>query len=261
MNNIILQPTGGEDEKDFQRENYIQWAEKDIPRYRKIWEDSVGDTVLLINKGKIFAIAKIEELVIFDGDYPLGYYWNDNIQYTDIPLSKFNEIVGYKSNFTPRSFMAIKKDNLKESFEFLNIKQSEENVKSNTEIYPEIKKPKITELEKEVVDRNSEYKNIAIKNANFKCELDESHITFIKDDKTQYMEGHHLIPISQYDSFEHSVDVVANIVSLCPTCHRMLHFGNKQNRDIALEKLFNKKIDGFKKVGLDITLENLKKLY
>jgi len=295
MNRIILQPTGKETINDFKNENYTQWAEKDIPRYRKIWEDSVGDTVLLINKGKIFAIAKIEELYEFDGDYRLGYYWNDNIKFVDISLSDINNIAGYKSNYSPRNYMLIK-DNIDDIFEFLsiykyldlieefkldmqdgkefkirtisdnssfscymtensntlkirtstgnerytafiNLERYFKNEKVKDEVnyvkaicewlkkinqYDDVnnihdvhRKRKSLEIEesKKVYPRDEQEKKEALILANYKCELEEMHTTFIsKYTDENYVEGHHLIPISQYAKFENDVDVKANIV-------------------------------------------------
>lgn len=328
---------------DFIEKEYIRWAEKDKQNYRKIWEDSVGDTVLFINKGKIFAIAKIEELDLSDGEYELGYFWNDNIRFVDIPLVELNVIIGYKENYFPRNYMLANDDNLDEVFEFLNIykyinlidnfklemedgKKFEINTVSNNSSFtcymtknsdtlkirtstgnerytafinlnryfknekvkdeasyvkaicewlvnkdvntyinikdmPEEKK-ELEKTETMQYPRNEQYKYDALKSANFKCEIDESHITFIsKITGTNYVEGHHLIPISQYAEFEHDVDVRANIVSLCPTCHRKIHSGINEDVYVILKELHKKREDRLKKVGLDITLEELKLIY
>ena len=52
-------------------------------------------------------------------EYPLRYYWNDNIKYVDIPLGEFNKIIGYEEKFTPRKFMCIPRESVKKAFEFL----------------------------------------------------------------------------------------------------------------------------------------------
>ena len=341
MNRIILQPTGGENADDFKKGAYIQWAEKDIARYRKIWKDSVGDTVLFINISKIFAISMVEKLVEFDGHYPLGYYWNENIKFVDIPLNEINRIIGYKENYFPRNYMLIKEDNINEVFDFLesyeyinlieNFKLEMQNGKEfkirtisnnssftcymtlnsntlkmrtstgneryttflNLERYfknervkdevsyvkaicewlknknmildsddiPEQKK----ELETEEVityPRNEQYKNDALKLAHFKCEVDENHITFIsKKTRKNYVEGHHLIPMKSYSEFDNSIDVRANIVSLCPTCHRQLHSGINTDVDKILNKLYDSRKERLMSVGLEITLDELQKIY
>lgn len=82
----------------------------------------------------------------------------------------------------------------------------------------------------------------AIRAANFCCEIDPSHWTFTSRAKKQkYVEAHHLIPISYQNRFDYSLDVVANIVSLCATCHRMLHFGVSSEKKLLLRSLLEKR--------------------
>lgn len=127
---------------------------------------------------------------------------------------------------------------------------------------PKLKKELITEKSKEIYPRDEEEKALALKLANYKCEVDEKHTTFItKSTNKNYVEGHHLIPISQYAEFKYDVDVKANIVSLCPTCHRKLHSGVTKDIDEILEKLYLLRSDRLKKVGLGITIDELKYIY
>lgn len=82
----------------------------------------------------------------------------------------------------------------------------------------------------------------AIRAAEFCCEIDPTHKTFIsRAKKNQYVEAHHLIPISQQGLFQTSLDVVENVVALCATCHRMLHFGVEKDRREILISLLNKR--------------------
>jgi len=72
----------------------------------------------------------------------------------------------------------------------------------------------------------------ALKNANFKCEFDDSHSTFLTNKGVPYMEGHHLIPctVSNTERFwskKRNIDCPENIICLCPICHRRIHFGRK----------------------------------
>lgn len=118
--NILFQPTGDFTKEDFELEQYISWAEKEV--YENIWEKSVGDTVLFVKNNKIFAIAIIEDIEEDTESfpkYPLRYYWKDNIKYVDIPLGEFNKIIGYEEKFTPRKFMRIPRESVKKAFEFL----------------------------------------------------------------------------------------------------------------------------------------------
>jgi 5-methylcytosine-specific restriction protein A len=80
----------------------------------------------------------------------------------------------------------------------------------------------------------------AIRAANFSCEIDPAHWSFTSRAKKQrYVEAHHLIPISQQAGFPYSLDVIANVVSLCATCHRLLHYGAPGEKNVLLRSLLN----------------------
>ena len=55
------------------------------------------------------------------------------------------------------------------------------------------------------------------------------------------MEAHHLIPTEFQDDFEHSIDVPENIISLCPTCHRLFHHASDCEKKEIIEKFFDKR--------------------
>lgn len=102
----------------------------------------------------------------------------------------------------------------------------------------------------------------AIRNANFSCEIDESHWTFIsKAKKQKYVEAHHLIPIFYQNKFKFSLDVVVNIISLCATCHRMLHFGVAEQKRTLLKSLFNKRKDSLRSRSISIKDDEFLALY
>ena len=100
----------------------------------------------------------------------------------------------------------------------------------------------------------------ALKRANYKCEINDKHSGFIrKSNGTNYTEPHHLIPLSMQNRFENSLDVEANIVSLCSNCHNQLHYG--KDPDLLLETLYNLRKDELDSAGIHITLDRLKQLY
>lgn len=79
----------------------------------------------------------------------------------------------------------------------------------------------------------------AIEMAGHKCELNASHETFIaRSDQKPYMEGHHAIPLRYQSEFMNSLDVYANVLCLCPTCHRMLHHGFDSERRHVLDYVY-----------------------
>lgn len=52
------------------------------------------------------------------------------------------------------------------------------------------------------------------------------------------MEGHHAVPMKEQRRFNVSLDVYANIVCLCPTCHRLLHYGELRKKKEVLEQIY-----------------------
>lgn len=106
----------------------------------------------------------------------------------------------------------------------------------------------------------------ALKNANFKCEFDDSHSTFLTNNGVPYMEGHHLIPctVSNAERFwskERNIDCPENIICLCPTCHRRIHFGRKVEKDHIIRSLYNKRKSLLQNVGIEISIDELLALY
>lgn len=102
-----------------------------------------------------------------------------------------------------------------------------------------------------------------LRNASFKCEFDETHETF-KKNKTDYpfVEAHHLIPMAKAGEFYPiQIDRAENIVALCPNCHRAVHLGNKEEKEIRLKKLYDMKIDGLREKGFNITFKKLMQFY
>ena len=94
------------------------------------------------------------------------------------------------------------------------------------------------------------------------CEMNNKHITFSsKSNGKNYVEAHHLIPFSERDNYELSIDVIENIVCLCPNCHREIHLAIDEQKKSLLLPLFNKKVKQLKNIWINIDLETLYKYY
>lgn len=110
--------------------------------------------------------------------------------------------------------------------------------------------------------RDPSISKTAIYLSNYKCQYDSEHTTFTSGTtKQQYMEAHHFIPMNAQERFKNSLDVLGNVVSLCPTCHRMIHHVDEKSKNKIIDKLFLGKIEELKKYGLEISLEEIKNLY
>ncbi|MBD5509558.1 MAG: hypothetical protein HDR05_16335 [Lachnospiraceae bacterium] len=87
--------------------------------------------------------------------------------------------------------------------------------------------------------RSSIIKMQSIESAGYQCEISPKHTTFTsKSSGHQYMEGHHALPMKYQDKFEKSLDVYANIICLCPICHRLLHYGVASEKENVLDKIY-----------------------
>ncbi len=87
--------------------------------------------------------------------------------------------------------------------------------------------------------RNNSLALQALENANYECEYNPNHTTFISPiTQKNFMEAHHLIPLAFQKNHMHSLDNIGNIYSLCPICHRGIHYGDSQTKKIILEKLY-----------------------
>lgn len=105
--------------------------------------------------------------------------------------------------------------------------------------------------------RNARISKTTLHLANFECQLDKNHHTFVSKLGLPYMEAHHLIPMCAQKDFDVNLDRVENIVCICPTCHSAIHLGNDATRVELLHQLYNQKVDELRKVGIDIKFGEL----
>lgn len=123
-------------------------------------------------------------------------------------------------------------------------KRSEAIINSGKKTYPRDKKTAVN----------------ALTRANHNCEIEKSHSSFIRrSTNTKYAEPHHLIPMAYQDLFENSLDVEANIVSLCSNCHNHIHYGVDSEK--LIKNLYIKRKQELEQAGIPISLDDLLSLY
>ena len=76
-----------------------------------------------------------------------------------------------------------------------------------------------------------------------------------------YVEAHHLIPMEFQDLFSNSIDVEANVVSLCSICHDQIHHGRMADKRMIITDLFNKRATRLSNAGISISLQQLISFY
>lgn len=94
----------------------------------------------------------------------------------------------------------------------------------------------------------------AMEYAGYACEIDTAHKTFVAEKtKRPYMESHHAIPMKFQSNFTKSLDVYANIICLCPICHRKIHYGIKEDKQMMLDAIYIKRADRLANSGIRIS--------
>ncbi len=115
---------------------------------------------------------------------------------------------------------------------------------------------------REVWFRNPKYAREVLERAEYSCELDQTHQLFIsKFTGKNYVEAHHIIPIQFQSQYKYSLDTHANIVSMCPMCHKNIHYGIFEDNQNALKELFNIRKGRLKASGITITIDELFHFY
>lgn len=162
----------------------------------------------------------------------------------------------------------------------MTVNDNKENILKDDIFMPKITpkpKPKKNTVSSESYIRDPKEIEKVLQMSGYKCEIGlmlsqkcgdknilKQHESFSKDKNgTPYMEVHHLIPFHHQDVFESSIDLVENLICLCPTCHRKLHFMELNDRKKLLTFIYKKR-DLQNKLALrgipNITLEKFIKL-
>lgn len=101
----------------------------------------------------------------------------------------------------------------------------------------------------------------SIESAGYQCEVNPEHSTFTaRSTGRPYMEGHHALPMKYQDKFSKSLDVYANIVCLCPICHRLLHYGVEEEKVNVVNKIYYDRSDRLAVSGIKISKSEFEKL-
>lgn len=124
-------------------------------------------------------------------------------------------------------------------------------------------KPKIKQVNNLLSYVRDPYQAYLIKEkSEWLCDYDSTHITFInKSNNKQYVEAHHLIPMSYQGEYEYSIDILSNLVSLCPNCHKKIHYGQSEVKKELISDLYDKKKEEYKNHDIDISLGKLLSYY
>lgn len=240
-----------------------------------------GSLILFQYDNKIIASAQLEAVEKYDkvksgeyGEYSGGIgFHKDTIQV--IHPIEANELKNIDSHFQKfsqtKQFLDINKLNqilylLEEKKKQYNMSYQEKVLSSVVidDNFEDVPKDK-NKLSKSVINqwsRDTVVAKRALINAKFKCTIDSSHEHFkAKSTGENYVESHHLIPMYYQEKFDNSLDVEANIVSLCVVCHKKLHHAELNEKRDMLHMLFNQRKERLNKCGICISFDKLLELY
>lgn len=175
-------------------------------------------------------------------------------QHVDILLAHYNQLFD-KVGKNIQDIIA----NSEEDYQLLSLQKA---ALFATQTKNVAKEPKQTTYTIKTSVRDPNVAAQALHEAAFKCQIDPEHKTFItKATQKPYVEAHHLIPLGQQKQFIYSLDIVANIIILCPTCHRLLHHGTWQEKSPHLKRFLQQRQNSLAENHISVTLELLKEYY
>ncbi|OJH01369.1 hypothetical protein BL313_05430 [Staphylococcus hominis] len=191
-----------------------------------------------------------------------GYLFNANQKMLEFILvqSENNKLLKYLENHLNGQGISDEQEeqNLLDSI----AENPEELEIIDTNYTPKPEKPKgcTVTYNKNVYSRSKNKAMRALKRADYKCEINEKHPTFErKKENINYTEPHHLIPVSKQEDFKNSLDVEANIVSLCSNCHNQIHYG--KGYEELLKKLLKDRNEDLKLAGIEVDENKLLSYY
>lgn len=190
-------------------------------------------------------------------------------------LLTYREVIGLIGNRSIEQFndyILLYEDGLYPEDEFseeeyqLAVQKSVVSKKSQ-DIYEEEKKkdrpePIVNKGGKKQWIRSAAKASKALILSNYTCEINSSHETFIsKSTNMPYVESHHFIPMGKQGEFQYDLDQLANLISLCPLCHRLIHLGTDADKEKLLRKLYDQRKERLENIGIEINFSDLKRVY
>ncbi len=212
---------------------------------------------------------RIRERGYENGNIAAIYYDFKNIPDDDVLFSDLNKMLSVYSELKSLVGSNILKISKFKYFNDVELDEQEYQQKSNKRPSSDI--PRGPQQKREIKDSNKSTSKIprdpniaahALNKANYKCEINPNHQTFISRTSNQnFVEAHHLIPMNAYDDFEFSIDIPENIISLCPNCHRLIHHGEEQKVNEILITFFDLRISGLIDRDINLSKKDLLRYY
>ncbi|AOX43736.1 hypothetical protein S100390_v1c03930 [Spiroplasma sp. NBRC 100390] len=108
------------------------------------------------------------------------------------------------------------------------------------------------------VKRNKKIVDQILSKSGNKCFFDKKHYSFTSPKMDNYLEAHHIVPVSMKDSFSQDLDVEENMIAICPNCHKSFHYSINDNKIKIIDEVWKKKTSLSK---LKITKNEILQIY
>ncbi len=89
----------------------------------------------------------------------------------------------------------------------------------------------------------------ALQKAGYICENCGNGTFIARSTGNNFMEPHHLIPISCQSNYPVNIDITSNLICLCPNCHSKIHYGLKSDIEVMLKKFLAQRKTSLKNDG------------
>lgn len=188
---------------------------------------------------------ELKILKLINKKYYLTFYINENYLESISNLSIYNDTKNLESKYL---------DEEENNNEKINYHLANENVLEQLNN----RKPKLQSLSKINYVTNRRIRETVFKKNNYNCFFDKTHKTFLRFDGTQFMEGHHIIPMKAQKDFKNvNIDREENILCICPNCHRKIHQSIDTEKKEILKKVYEYKKKELFKANLKISFHDL----
>ena len=205
-----------------------------------------------------FSLLQSAESINYLSDICYGRYYFLEVHFLNKENPR-NVPVDIVNNFLRIQKVHYEDYNFLEQLEIQNATSLSDHERSQINNRP----PELTEISgRRSYKINPRISKTVLQRANYKCEINEAHKTFITKKERAYSESHHLIPMAFQDDFlPINLDREENIISLCPTCHRAVHHGSEKEKINRLRILYDNRIKSLTNCGINMSFEEFIKLY
>ena len=215
---------------------------KKLPKFPKEY-DKFNDPKFNVFLTDLGIVNKIKD------KYYLSFLTQENYLSDISNLSIYNDTKGLDQRYISDE------ENINEKFDYHYHNKEILNKLNN-------RKPKLDENSRTRYATDRRIKETVFKNNDYKCFFDKSHKTFLRINGTQFMEGHHIIPMKAQKDFKNvNIDRVDNILCVCPNCHRKIHLSLQDEKKQLLRKVYEAKKKDLFNSKLNISFDDLYKRY